>query len=137
MILSQFFGFGRGSVSMFKGQDRRRNFRVSLIHPILGFLQLDNFEKNINNLLLISILDIGAGGMKIKSPYFFPVNKNVLFHVYFSFDWAEFGFESRLIWRKAEKEASFYGFEFIKKTQSFERKLIESLNKYREKNGYL
>lgn len=120
-------------MSMFLTKNRRRNFRVSLINPIPGYLEIQYSEGNLNKFLLISILDISTGGVKIKSPYFLPFNKEGLFRVYFKFNQEEFGSKGRLVWHKVEKGELLYGIEFLEKTQSVERKLTECLKNYREK----
>ena len=119
---------------MFLSKNRRRQFRVSLINPIPGYFEIEYFEGKIYKTLLISILDISINGMKIKSPYYLPVNRKVIFHVYFKVAQVEFGLASRLVWHKLENGELFYGFEFFEKAQSVERKLIECLKKHQEKS---
>lgn len=120
-------------MSMFLDKNRRRNFRVSLMNPISGYFEIQYSKGNINKFLLISILNISIGGMKIKSPYFLPFNKEGLFRVYFKFNQEEFGSKGRLVWHKVENGDLLYGIEFLEKTQSVERKLIECLKNYKEK----
>lgn len=122
---------------MLQSENRRKHIRISLNNPIPGFLELKSVERNFKKLVLTSILDISAGGMKIKSPYYLPLNINPLFYAYFRFDSVEFGFESRLVWHQVEKGESLYGFEFLGKSPSIERKLIETVVNYRAKSERL
>lgn len=113
--------------------DKRRNFRVSFVAPIPCKARISSINRkkiSLNKFFPVYINDLSASGMKIKTEFDLPLNKNIILHLAFNFVDKSFALQGSLIWKDDKVNQKIYGVKFIDLTEKEERQLVYDLNKF-------
>lgn len=127
--------------------DNRRFFRVSFTVPLRGKARIacvNNEKVKMDKYFEISILDLSANGMKIRSLFDLPTEKNIVLENSFNLNNTTYVMDGVLLWKEDKNNQKTYGAKFVNITEKKERQLVFDLNKYllnkakleRENAGY-
>lgn len=99
----------------------------------MEIISINDKEVELNKFIEMAITDLGAGGMRTSSYLNLPHELKMVLRLFFRFEGETFIFQGKLI-RKIEKDTfSEYGIQFINVSESEQRRLMQSLNKYQLK----
>lgn len=120
------------------GKERRQNFRLPLFPPLEGTAQLKSIDDQsipIDKSLPLTILDVSAGGLKVKTPLDLELAKHsIMLQVDFGLEEFNFNVHGQVI-RKDNQDT--YGIKFTDLSPKDERSLVRCLYKVeRRKSRY-
>jgi len=120
---------------MEENHDNRRYFRVDLVKDIQGSARISSInhrqieeEKTIP----ISLLDLSAGGMRVKMPYNLPT-EIIILNVKFEFENEQYNLRAQVIRKMLKDNGYEYGLKFL--TLEDQMRMIRCLNMYNIKNA--
>jgi|GEM_PF-4755613 len=116
------------------GKERRQDFRLPLVPPVEGTAQIKSIDDQpilINKNFPLTILDVSAGGLKVKTPLDLAASKhNIMLQVDFGLEEFKFNVHGQII-RKEEQDT--YGIKFTNLSSADERSLVRCLYKVERK----
>ncbi len=99
----------------------------------MEIISINDKEVELNKFIEMAITDLGAGGMRTSSYLNLPHELEMVLRLFFRFEGETFIFQGKLI-RKIEKDTfSEYGIQFINVSESEQRRLMQTINKYQLK----
>ena len=111
--------------------ERRRHFRVYFTTPLEAsatLVSINNNDVNIGKSILITIIDLSAGGISFKAALNMPVETKTVLNIQFRFEDEHFIMQGCLIWKSSNGSHSEYGLEFIDLSPQEEQRLVKCLN---------
>lgn len=119
---------------MNKKDEKRQHFRVDLIKEVPAFAKIysvNNRQVEIDKTIPVSMLDLSAGGMRVRIPFDLPTGIIIL-NVKFEFEDDQYNVRA-LVLRKVCNGGDYeYGLKFL--TSADQASIIRCLNMYKIKN---
>ena len=119
---------------MNKKSDKRQHFRVDLLKEVPAFAKIysvNNRTIDIDKIIPVSLLDLSAGGMRVRISYDLPIEVMIL-EVKFEFENEQYNLRAQVL-RKTNKGYYYeYGLKFL--TSRDQTTMIRCLNMYKIKN---
>lgn len=114
--------------------DKRQYFRVDLLKEVSAIAKIysvNNRSIDVDKTIPVSILDLSAGGMRVRIPYSLPT-QIIILDVKFEFESELYNFHAQVL-RKTPINSSFeYGLKFL--TFRNQTSMTRCLNMYKIKN---
>lgn len=115
-------------------KNKRQHFRVDLLKEVPAFAKIhsvNNRTIDIEKIIPVSLLDLSAGGMRVRIPYDLPTEVMIL-DVKFEFENEQYNLRAQVL-RKTHKGYYYeYGLKFL--TSRDQTSMIRCLNMYKIKN---
>ncbi len=116
------------------GKERRQNFRLPLFPPIEGTAQIKSIDDKpaaLDKDFQLTILDVSAGGLKVKTPLDLEASKHtIMLQVDFGLEEFSFNIHGQIIRREGK---DIYGIKFTDLSPKDERSLVRCLYKVERK----
>ena len=116
--------------------ERRQNFRLKLFPPVEGTARLKSIDEHLVPLeksMPLTILDVSAGGLKVKTPLQLEVNRHtILLQIDFGLEEFSFNVQGQVI-RKENSDT--YGIKFTDLSTRDERRLVSCLYRVERKRS--
>ena len=115
-------------------KNKRQHFRVDLLKEVSAFAKIHsvyNQSIDVDKTMPVSILDLSAGGMRVRMAYNLPTEIMIL-NVKFEFENEQYDLRAQVL-RKISKEDYYeYGLKFLSTRD--QTSMIHCLNMYKIKN---
>lgn len=114
--------------------DKRQHFRVDLIKEVPAFAKIYSVNErhvDIDKTIPVSILELSAGGMRVRIPYDLPTEVIIL-NVKFDFENEQYNVRALVLHKTYRENYYEYGLKFL--TSEDQTSMIRCLNMYKIKN---
>lgn len=120
------------------GKERRQDFRLPLFPPVEGTAQIKSIDDQptpVDKDFPLTILDVSAGGLKVKTPLDLEASKHtIMLQVDFGLEEFNFNIRGQII-RREDKDV--YGIKFTDLSPKDEKSLVRCLYKVERKKKRL
>ncbi len=104
-------------------------FTIHIIAYAVPVLR-NNIQIKTDKFIQLHVLDLSAGGMKIRTAFILPTDKSIIFRFHFQLMKETFVFEGQLIWKQTNNKYNDYGIKFVETTEINRQRLVKRLNSH-------